>query len=67
MKSVAHWQGSAVRLLYSPQSGILSVHLLNLQPFNNIENPEADNAESDGMNAVYLQRGLDKMRKIRSV
>ncbi len=62
MKTLSNFNGQVVRLLYSDKSKIMSVHLLNLDPYNVLQKPNSV-AESDeaSIQQVYLQRSLKRM------
>ena len=66
MSNIASFQGNTVRLLYSDKSRILSVHLVNLNPY-----PQAVERSPTRyvgqLQPVYLQRGLERMRLLRSL
>lgn len=62
--------GQIVRLLYSEKSGVLTVHLLNMDPYNMIAlkpQPARVIEEDYIMQPLFLYRGLEKMRETRQL
>lgn len=68
-----------IRMLYSPESQVISIHYLNLNPYNApiiVKNPEstlvqslnnpASSNEGYISNQVFLKRNLKLMEKIRA-
>lgn len=66
LTSLPNFAGQIVRLLYSPYSRILSVHLVNLSPYHSYKAAPSSAPEDLGPpQAVFLQRGLDLMKGVR--
>lgn len=72
IKQTSGFQGQVVRLLFSPKSNILSVHLVNLDPFcmrqskgEQKAEPQVFTLEQAPLQQVFLERNLKRMREVR--